>query len=150
MTASDVLLDTWAWWEILFETPVGQELSERYVEDPTVGVHTSALAIGEIVAKLHTLDTTHDPEEEDGVLQNDVDLDRLEDRIVSSIRAFSELHDVRPAIAQQAGAVRSKLRESKATASLADALMLVTARELGAVLVSDDGAFDDEPDVRAS
>lgn len=141
MTASRVLLDTWAWWEVLFETEVGQQLSERYVEDPTVAVHSSALALGEIAAKLGTFDADD--------LEGGLELPELERRITASIRAFSELHDVTPTIARDAGKLRSHLRDTKGTASLADAIMLVTARDLEAILVSDDGAFADEPDVRS-
>lgn len=130
MTASEVVLDSWAWWEIFFETTRGRRLARRFLRTRGVTVHTSALAVGELVAKLHEMGKG----------------DRSAS-LVESIRLRSSLHDVTPEIAEVAGRLRSELRRREPEASLADAVMLATARSLGAKLVSTDAAFRGQPDV---
>lgn len=124
MTESDVLFDTWAWWEYLHQTPTGASLRMRYFVDGTARVHTSSLTIAEVSARL--------------------DADGASDRIApacSAIRRMSHLWDVTADIAQEAGPIRRELRDRARSASLADAIILVTARKAGARLVSADPAF---------
>ena len=52
MTASKVLFDTWAWWEVLRGSEVGAALQRRYLEAPGVEVLTAAISLGELSAKL--------------------------------------------------------------------------------------------------
>lgn len=132
MTDSDVLFDTSAWWEYLFETPTGARLRTRFVDDGRARIHTSAISLGEIGARLS----------EAGA----------EDRvgtICGSIRRMSRVWEVTADIAQEAGPVRSRLRTEAKDASLADALVLVTAQRAGARLVSSDRAFRAVPGVIA-
>lgn len=124
MTGSSVLLDTWAWWEILSASSTGDRLRRRYLEAPNRRVHTSAITVAELSIKLAALGQSS----------------RVP-AIVASLRAFSELHDVTPEIAQAAGPLRSELRRRAPHAGLADALVLATAQRLAARLVSADAAF---------
>lgn len=130
MTGSEVLLDSWAWWEILNGTPAGRALQVRYLASKHVSVHTSAITIGEVVAKMIRLGNVDDSA-----------------RILQSLRAAGALHDVTPDLAAEAGLLRSVLRKRDPDASLTDAIVLTTARRLGATLVSRDRAFKGEPDV---
>ncbi len=130
MTDSDVLFDTWAWWEYLFQTPTGQSLRKRFVEGDRFRLHTSAISLGEIGARLA----------EDGA----------GDRVAAacgSIRRMSRIWDVTADIAQAAGPARRDLRSEDRSASLADSIVLVTARRAGARIVSADPAFRGVPDV---
>lgn len=124
MTGSSVLLDTWAWWEILSGSSTGDRLRRRYLEAPNRRVHTSVITVAELSIKLAALGQSN----------------RVP-AIVASLRAFSELQDVTPEIAQAAGPLRSELRRRAPQAGLADALALATAQRLGARLVSADAAF---------
>lgn len=124
MTGSDVLLDTWAWWEMLFATEVGARLRRRYLGRPNVRVHSSVLALAEIGAKLAASG----------------EADRIA-AMSASLKSLSRFHDVSPEIAQAAGPIRAELRRRDPNASLVDALVLCTARRLGARLVSSDRAF---------
>lgn len=130
MTASDALLDSWAWWEILFATPTGEALARTYLDDPDVRVHASALAPAEIIAKL------------DAMGEGD-----WSEPVMRTFRGASQLHDVTASIARDAGLLRGELRQAETSASLADAIILATARRIGAVLVSNDGAFAGQDDV---
>jgi predicted nucleic acid-binding protein len=121
---SDLLFDTWAWWEYLQGTAVGTSLRNRYVVDNRFRIHTSAITLGELSAKLAA----------DGALERVAPA-------CGAIRRLSHLWEVTPDIAQEAGPVRVELRRTSKKASLADALILVTSRRAGARLVSGDPAF---------
>lgn len=127
---SDVLWDAWAWWEYIFATETGARLRDTYVQADGVRVHTSALALGELVAKL--VETGQG---------------EMVERCRRGILSNSEVHAVTPDIAEAAGRLRGELRQVHPQASLADAIMLATARDLECVLVSGDGAFDGLDDV---
>jgi predicted nucleic acid-binding protein len=126
VTEFDFLFDTWAWWEYLHRTALGTSLRERFIEGGRARVHTSSITLAEISARLHS--------------------DRAPDRIGSAcgaIRRMSHVWDVTADIAQEAGPIRSEFRVRSNSASLADAIILVTARKAGARLVSADPAFRD-------
>jgi predicted nucleic acid-binding protein len=130
VTESDLLFDTWAWWEYLHETAIGSSLRARFVTSGGFRLHTSAITLAELSALLRSAGATA--------------------RIAptcGAIRRTSRVWDVTADIAQEAGPARSKLRESSASASLADAIILVTAQRAGARIVSADPAFRDVPGV---
>lgn len=114
MTASEVLLDTWAWREVLSATATGERLRRRHLGPKGRRVNTSALTLAEIGAQL--AERGH--------------ADRLPS-VVASLRAFGELHDVTPEIAQAAGPLRRDLRRRARHAGLIDALILATALRPG-------------------
>lgn len=130
MTGSDVLLDTSAWWEILRGTTAGNGLRARFLGDGRLGVHTSALTLGELAAKLTSLKAGS----------------RLM-YVVSAIRRCGTIHDVTAQLAVSGGIERERLRGMSANASLADGIILSTAREIGARLVSSDRAFEGQPEL---
>lgn len=130
MTASDVLFDTWAWWEVLFATPTGARLAQRYIDDPAVRVHTSAITFGELAAKFDVIGASHKT-----------------DSAATALHAHSDVHDLSADLALAAGRLRQALRKNSPDASLGDAIVLATARSLGAFLVSGDSDFKGEPDV---
>ncbi len=130
MIASEVLLDTWAWWEILFDTPLGRRLRRRYLGRANVRVHTSVLTIAEIGAKLAARGEA-----------------RRLGPILGALRSMGPIHEVTATVAEAAGPLRQDLRRLRPDASLVDALVLATARAVGARLVSGDGAFKGVPDV---
>ena len=129
MTGSRVLLDTWAWWEILRGSTKGVDLQRSYLEPQGTRVFTSSITLGEISAKM-----TSEGQKRDIPL------------VVASIRRESEVVDVTPEIAVSAGVLRQDLRKADSQASLADAIVLSTARDLDAILVSADPAFVGQPD----
>lgn len=132
MIESNLLFDTWAWWEYLFGTRVGQTLREKFLEDRRCRVHTSAITLAELSARLHA--------------------DQVPDRVPAacgSIRRMSHVWEVTADIAQESGAARVTLRKSSPEASLADAIIYVTARRASARIVSADPAFRSVPGVIA-
>jgi predicted nucleic acid-binding protein len=126
-----MVLDTWAWWEILRASPVGETLQQNYLDRGGTRVFTSSITLGEISAKMTSEGR-----------KGDVTL------VVASIRKESEIVDVSPEIAVSAGILRQDLRKVDSKASLADAIILSTARSLDAVLVSADPAFRGQSDVQ--
>jgi predicted nucleic acid-binding protein len=130
VTESDLLFDTWAWWEYLHKTPTGVSLKERFLTGDRYRVHSSAISLGELGARLSS--------------------DGVPDRVASvcgSIRRMSRVWDVTADIAQEAGPTRTKLRRNDEFASLADAIVAVTATRAGARIVSADPAFRGIPGV---
>lgn len=132
MTASDVLFDTWAWWELFGGTPLGRRLRKRYLRARAVSVHTSAITCGELTAKLVRLGQESRVQE-----------------VMATLRMRSRLHDVTPEIAEEAGRLRAVLRRAEPDAGLADAIILATARSIGALVISDDSAFTGQADVKS-
>lgn len=130
MTGSDILFDSSAWWEYLHRTSTGTSLRRRFVEGDRYRMHTSAITLGEIGARLLE--------------------DEAAERIAvvcGSIRRMSRVWDVTADIAQESGLARARLRATDRSASLADAIVLITARRAGATIVSADPAFRGEPGV---
>ncbi|MCA1818915.1 MAG: PIN domain-containing protein [Thermoplasmatota archaeon] len=125
---TEVLFDTWAWWEVAMGTRTGARLQARYLAKGKVV--TSAWALGEIVCKL------------EGRVAPEV-LDTL----LRRIRLAGRLVDVSPPIAVEGARLRASLRLKASHASLGDGVMLATARHIGARLVSGDAAFVGERDV---
>jgi len=130
VTESDLLFDTWAWWEYLHQTEVGTSLRDRFIASGRFRIHTSTITLAELSVRLHS----------DGASARSA-------AASGAIRRSSHVWDVTADIAQEAGPARAKLRESAASASLADAIILVTARRAGARIVSGDPAFKEVPGV---
>jgi predicted nucleic acid-binding protein len=130
VTESDLVFDTWAWVECLHGTPIGDSLRARFLDDDRFRIHTSVITLAELSARLHT--------------------DNAADRVSAAcgaIRRMSHIWDVTADMAQEVGAARARLRKSSSAASLADAIILLTARNAGARVVSADPAFRDVPGV---
>jgi predicted nucleic acid-binding protein len=130
VNASDIVFDTSAWWEVLRGSEAGTRLNEGYLRDSSRRVHTSAITIGELSAKLGSLGETERAE-----------------RALVAIRRASELHDVTPDVAFRAGILRSELRATDGSAILADGIVVATARSIAGKLVSSDPAFRGLPDL---
>jgi len=130
VTASKVLFDTWAWWEILQGSPDGAAIRQRYLDATGVQVLTAAISLGELSAKLSS----------EGA-PDSVPL------AINSIRHASLIVDLTGELAVEAGLLRTRLRKRARSASLADGIILATARQQGAKLISIDRAFVGEPDV---
>ncbi|HKS59154.1 MAG TPA: PIN domain-containing protein [Thermoplasmata archaeon] len=130
MTESDVLLDSWAWWEIFHDTKVGRAINRLYLESGKFHVHSSALSAGEIAAKLSAM----------GRGQSTL-------AVEESIRRFSQVHDVNLTLAVRGGQLRALLRAAEPDASLADGIVLATARDAGAGILSNDRAFRGLPEL---
>lgn len=128
MNASEVVFDTWAWWEVLHGTPTGRRLQATYLAAGKV--HSSAYVVAELAAKLADAG-------------REKDLAEVTHRLASAGR----LIPVDAAVAAEAGRLRKALRRRDPGASLADAIMLATARGLGLRLVSAGVAFKGQPDV---
>ena len=126
-----VLLDAWAWWEILHATAKGRALSARYVESPGVQVLTVDLALAEVSTKLARRGR---PEKISLCLGN--------------MEAASEVLPISREVAEAAGPMLVELRRTDPDASMADAVMLSAARVTEATLVSGDPAFRGQPNVR--
>lgn len=128
VTASEVVFDTWAWWEVLHGTATGRRLQSTHLAAGKV--HSSAYVLAELAAKL-------------------TDAGREEDvpGVAHRLASAGRILPVDPLIAQEAGSLRRLLRKRDPGASLADAVMLATARSLGLKLVSADVAFKGQADV---
>lgn len=129
MTASKVLFDTWAWWEVLQGSPQGTVLRRRYLDAPGVQVPTAAISLGEFAAKLSS--------------EGASDLVPL---TIHRVRHASVIVDLTAELAVEAGLLRTRLRKRGKSASLADGIVLATARQNEARLISVYRAFAGEPD----
>ena len=128
-----VVLDSWAWWEVLQDSPVGRRIARSYLESPGVRALTVDLAMAEVSAKLARMG-------------------RL-DLIARSTQTMEELSEILPisrGVAEGTGPVLLRLRGRDSHASLADAVMLAAARSVDASLVSDDPCYRGEADVLQS
>ena len=130
MTASNVVFDTWAWWEVFGATPAGRRLARKYVENPRVRIHTSILGLAELSAKFLA---EGQPSRTAGAFNH--------------VESRGRVIPITRAVAEAAGPLRAHLRRTDRDASLVDALVLAAARDLGYVLVSADPAFARESDV---
>jgi predicted nucleic acid-binding protein len=127
-----VLFDSWAWWEVLEETPAGRVLAERYLEARRVRVLTVDYTLAEVAAKLARIDRAQDIE---GAL----------DAI-----STADMVPITPEIAALAATLQVELRKETGDASVGDAVMLAAARLHGIVLISGDPCYAGQRDVRAS
>ena len=127
------MFDSWAWWEVVRSSPLGDRLARRYLEPLGVRVLTVDSTLAEIAARLATLG--------------------LESRIPTSLGVIEHASDVLPIsveVAELAATLRHELRRTDKDASLFDAIVLATARHRGAVLISGDPCYAGQTDVRAS
>lgn len=131
--AAEVVFDSWAWWEVSRGTDVGERLWKRYFDRTRTKVVTPALVLGEIGGKLHRMKGW-----------------KAADEFVKAVRIRSAIHSMDDDIAALAGQLREHLRLRHRDASLADAIMLATARTLGLPLISQDPCFEGVADVRRS
>ncbi|MHB8585991.1 MAG: PIN domain-containing protein [Thermoplasmatota archaeon] len=125
-----VALDTTAWFEVFAENPAGRKLSTEFLDKPNVKVLTPSLALAEMSAKLARRG--------------------LADRIAVTLSAMdsgSEVVHLSTTAAMACGPLLVELRKADENASLVDAIMLATARDQDAKLISNDPAFKDQPDV---
>jgi predicted nucleic acid-binding protein len=132
VTGSKVLFDTCAWWEVLQGSAEGATLQRRHLDAPGVQVLTAVISLGELSVKLSSQGSP------DSISP-----------AVNSIRRSSVVLDLTPELAVEAGVLRTRLRKHSKTASLADGIVLATARRNGAQLISNDRAFTGETDVSA-
>lgn len=124
---TEVLFDTWAWWEVLARSAVGKRITARYEDSQ---IHTSAWALGELAAKLHAMGRA----------------DRM-GQVAAVVQARGRIIEVDADLAIVGASLRVELRRKDGHASLGDGVMLATARRLGVKLVSGDGAFAGQKDV---
>ncbi len=128
MKTSEVVFDSWAWVEVLKGTPIGKRLWKHVQARRVV---TPAFAVAEVACKMHR---------EEGV--------KAADEFVASARIRTTIQPLDDDIAATAGQLLAHLRKRDASASLADATMLATARRLGIPLISRDPCFKGFADVR--
>ena len=55
LTSESVVFDSWAWWEVVRSSAVGDKLARRYLERTEVKVMTVDYTLAEIAAKLAVL-----------------------------------------------------------------------------------------------
>jgi predicted nucleic acid-binding protein len=125
-----VVLDSWAWWEVLHDSRAGKRIARRCLESPGVHVLIVDLAMAEISAKLACVGRV--------------------DLIPGSVQTMGELGETLPIsrdVAEATGPLLLRLRRRDSQASLADAVMLAAARSAGARLVSNDSCYRGEADV---
>lgn len=128
MKTDGVVFDAWAWFEVLDESPIGQRLWKAYVQ-PRLVV-TPAMALAEVTRKLHVRRGA-----------------READEFAKGARIRSRVHAMDDDVAALAGQLWPRLRKRDRNASLADAVMLATARTLGIPLISRDPCFKGCADV---
>lgn len=119
-----MVFDTWAWWEVLHATPIGERLAKKYLEAPGIRLITPDLALVELSAKL----ARDGRAGETGTA-------------LAAVEAASEVVPVSREAAESCGPLLIELRKTNKGASLADAVMLSVARCEGARLISGDPCF---------
>lgn len=133
MNASEeVLFDTWAWWEVLHETPKGRQLWKRYGGHLPIRIRTSVLTLAELLAKLVEVGYPRPPEE-----------------ALAFVETRTRVEPVSEEQARKAGPLRRELRLKSPKAGLVDALILAAAQGAGLALISGDRAYVGRADVRA-
>ena len=133
LTSEAVVFDSWAWWEVVRSSPLGDRLARRYLEAMGVRVLTVDYTLAEIAAKLALLG--------------------LGASIPASLAVIERASNVLPisvAVAELAASLRLELRRTDPHASLFDAVVLATARLHPATLISGDPCYAGQRDVRAS
>src|SRR5271170_4522479 len=94
VTASKVLFDTWARWEILQGIPEGARLQHRYLDASGVEILTSVISLGGLSAKL----ASQGPEDSIPLT-------------ITSIRQSTKIMDLTSDLAAEVGILRSRLRK---------------------------------------
>jgi predicted nucleic acid-binding protein len=130
LKAETVVFDTWAWWEVLHATMIGERLARKYIENPGVRLVTPDIALVELSAKLARDGRT----DEIGAA-------------LSAVESTGEVVIISPDAAAACGPLLVELRRKHKAASLADAVMLAVARCENAILVSGDPCFEGLEDV---
>jgi predicted nucleic acid-binding protein len=115
--------------EVLNGGPRGERLWRDYLQKRRVV--TPAMAIAEVTSKI---------QRQQGW--------READEFVKGARLRSRIHPMDDDVGALAGQLVKHLKARDRDASLADAIMLATARTLGLPLISNDPCFAGEPDVR--
>lgn len=123
MTGSEFFFDTWAWVEILNGTRAGRR-ARSLLRKAGGRVSTSVLTIAEVAAKYAPLSSA-----------------AAVDRAVATVASRSRIQPVTETQARRAGPLRAELRRVKPGAGLVDALILAAAEQIGAKLVTGNGAF---------
>jgi len=133
LTSESVVFDSWAWWEVVRSSALGDRLARRYLDRTEAKVMTVDYTLAEIAAKLAVLG--------------------LGDQIASSLSVIergSDVLSISVEVAELAASLRLELRRTDRNASLSDAVVLATARNHGAILISGDPCYAGQRDVRAS
>lgn len=131
MTGKAIVLDTWAWFEVLDGTPRGAVIAKSYLADEGVRIVTADISLAEASA----------------VLQERGHAQRIPAVVDDIIAASDEVVPITRDDAIRAGPLRAELRKVAKDASLADSLLLAIARNRHAALISCDPAFEGQPDV---
>jgi PIN domain nuclease of toxin-antitoxin system len=118
---TEYLLDTWAWIEYFEGSQIGKKIDQVLKSDQKV--YTSIVSLAELSDNYHRkeLITGYSWEE-----------------VQTFIEKNSEIIEVRPHIAAQAGRTKSKEREDMKDFGLMDAIILETGREKDLTLISGD------------
>lgn len=117
MAGIELVVDTFAWVELLAGTPLGEEV---YALHPAHDVGTPVV----VLAELAHLDAPRLP-------------DRL-DEVLEAVAATSAILPVEPGVAAAAGRTRARLEATRKGIGLVDRLVLETARANGADLLTAD------------
>lgn len=131
MTGRAIILDTWAWFEVLDGTPRGTVIAKSYLADESVRIITVDISLAEASA----------------VLQERGHAQRISGVVDDIIAASDEVVPITREDAIRAGPLRAELRKAAKDASLAASLLLAIARNRDAGLISCDPAFKGQPDV---
>lgn len=129
MTNDGVVFDAWAWFEVLDDSTIGKRFWKEYVAKRRIV--TPAMAVAEICRVLHRRKGATEALE-----------------FVKAARIRTRIPPMDDDIAALAGQLHQHLRAVDRDASLADAVMLATARTLGIPLISRDPCFAKCADVR--
>jgi len=133
VTNETVVFDSWAWWEVIHATPVGQGLVERYISAKGTALLTVDYTLAEIAAKLARVGLVEDVPE-----------------ALSEVETLSDILPISVEVAGLAAPLLIELRRTDPSASLADAVVLAAARLHRAALISGDPCYAGQTDVRAS
>lgn len=117
----NLVIDAYAWIEYFIESDKGKKV-KRFVESPENEIFTSIITMAEVCSISKRKN-------------RDVDLG------YNAITNLSNIHFINLELAKEAGILHAEIRKKIKDFGLADALVLLTARKLGAKIITGDPHF---------
>lgn len=114
------VIDTWAWIEYLEGTPAGRKVKE-ILDDPRNELYVSPVIVAELWSKAQRRN--------------------LDMSVVADTAAMAVVVPIDRAMGEAAGETHARMRKTDPDYPLADALILETARKVGAKVVTGDPHF---------
>lgn len=115
------ILDSYAWIEYFIASEKGMEVKE-IIERQSNEIYTSVITVAEVCGKAKKENADHEG-------------------AYKKMLALSKIEGISPELARDAGLARHEIRKKVENFGLADAIVLLTARSLGAKVLTGDYHF---------